>query len=86
MICIAESDVIACRRAFLKKAVPDKRWLDVDDVIKGVVPLALGEVRRHTMSLQPNLRGARRVVVGRHNSWPRSHRSLHPATGSEGAA
>jgi signal transduction histidine kinase len=48
-------DVIASIRAHLKKAVPDRTRLNISSTIEEVIPLALGEVRRHAVSLQTEL-------------------------------
>jgi C4-dicarboxylate-specific signal transduction histidine kinase len=62
-------DVIQRVRALLRKTGPQKAWLDLNDVIQEVRTLAQSEVRRHRVSLRPELAAGLPPVLGDRIQW-----------------
>jgi C4-dicarboxylate-specific signal transduction histidine kinase len=58
------SDVIRGMRAFAKKSAPQLARLDIDEVIREVLGLAGGELRRHAVVLHTDLAAGDRPVLG----------------------
>jgi PAS domain S-box-containing protein len=58
------SDVIRGLRGLAKKSGPQLATLDIDDVIREVLMLAGGELRRHGVALQTDLAAGGRLVLG----------------------
>jgi PAS domain S-box-containing protein len=57
-------NVIERVRALLKKTGPQKAWLDINDVIREVLTLAQGEVRRHRVALRTQMATGLPPVLG----------------------
>jgi PAS domain S-box-containing protein len=58
------SGVIRGLRALVKKSDPQLARLDIDDVIREVLALTTGELRRHGVALQTDLAAGDRPVLG----------------------
>ena len=58
------ADVIRGLRALAKKSGPQLTRLDIDDVIREVLALTLGELRRHEVVLRTELAAEDRPVMG----------------------
>jgi len=57
-------DVIRGMRAFTKKSEPQLTKIDIGDVIREVLGLAGGELRRHAVGLRTDLAAGGRLVLG----------------------
>jgi PAS domain S-box-containing protein len=58
------ADVVQRIRELARKSDPRKSWLDVNDVVRDVVPLVRTEVLRHGVSLRTELAAALPPVLG----------------------
>ena len=58
------NDVICGLRALVKKSGPQLAKLDIDDVIREVLALTTGELRRHGVALHTDLAAGDRPVLG----------------------
>ena len=57
-------EIIGRIRAFVKKAPPQKAWLNINETILEVIALARSEVQRHRVSLQTQLSDEAPLIVG----------------------
>ena len=58
------SEVIARVRALVQKAAPEKRWLDLNEVIQEILSLTRSELRTHQISVQTDLPAGLPPVLG----------------------
>lgn len=58
------SEIIGRIRALIRKAPPEKCWIDINETIKEVITLMQSEVQRNHVSLQTQLSGDLPLILG----------------------